>query len=166
MNFKSLKLIVIPFFVLLAPFVGTALVVPYLIDHYEGLSEVLSVQQQVLIFGAASLVIGFGLFPSTLTAIVLGFFYGWKGIVLMSIIYMVASMIGYFVAHQNKVFFQELFRKRKKVGVAIEALKNRPFLFIVLLRISPVLPFAWGNYLLGVLEIPFRTYFSATFLGI
>lgn len=165
MKLKLFFQYLVPFFIVVAPFIGTALVVPYLIDNYIGLAESFSIQDQFLIFSIASVIIGLGLFPSTLTAIVLGFFYGWRGFLLMCVVYMVASIIGYVIAKANKSFFWSFLAKKKKAILIIEELKEKPFFLIVLLRISPVLPFAWCNYLLGVLEIPFKSYFSSTFVG-
>lgn len=165
MKKRSLLHIIIPAFVVIAPFVGTAVVVPYLTQHYSGLADTLSVNTQVLIWSCASVVIGLGLFPSTLTAIIAGFFYGWKGLALICLVYMVAAIIGYFIAWANKAIFSDILAKKRKVVLVISELKRKPLVLIVLLRVSPVLPFAWCNYLLGVLEIPFFTYFYSTFIG-
>lgn len=149
----------------IAPFVGTALVVPYLISNYSVLVDSLSVNTQVFIWCCAAILVGMGLFPSTLTAIIAGFFYGWQGLIVIFFVYMTASVIGYFIASFNKRFFSDLLTSKKKIGLAIEELKRHPFLLIVLLRISPVLPFAWCNYLMGILEISFLKYFYSTLIG-
>lgn len=165
MRNKSWLHIIIPVLVVIAPFVGTAVVVPYLINNYSGLADSLSLNVQLLIWVCAAVVIGMGLFPSTLTAIIAGFFYGWQGFWVICFVYMMASVIGYGIALANKGFFSEMLTKKKKVGLIVTELKKKPFLLISLLRISPVLPFAWCNYLLGILEIPFSTYFYSTLVG-
>ena len=42
---------------------------------------------------------------------------------------------------------------------------NKALLLVTLLRLSPVLPFTFSNYLAGVTSIPIPTFFLGTFLG-
>lgn len=45
-------------------------------------------------------------------------------------------------------------------------LGKRDFLFLVALRLSPLLPYSWLNVLMGLVGLPFRLFFVSTLVGV
>lgn len=118
-------------------------------------------------YGAAyvlATILGLPALPLTLGA---GFLYGpLRGVLLIS----PASLLG---ATGAFLISRGLARRRVEAWLAHRpafqaidaAARERPFSTVLLLRLSPLLPFNVLNYALGLSPVPLRTYVLASFVG-
>lgn len=111
-------------------------------------------------------VVASGLFSTTLLAACGGYFLGWQSLIFFVPVYMVATILGYLVGRTNeKGQLEESLMKIEETSVILTNLYKRHWLVIFFLRISPVLPFAVINILLGAIRTPWLTFLSATLVG-
>ena len=61
--------------------------------------------------------------------------------------------------------FKHLRRRADVLDGVFSAVETEPFKLIVCLRLSPMLPSTLNSYLLGLTNVPFRTYLSASLVG-
>lgn len=105
----------------------------------------------------AGFVMGCALLPTTLTAVLAGYWLGWIGFPWLVLAYGLASALGFglgkilhlnlqdFIAERFPDFFQKLESKRAKTGS-----------LIFFIRISPVIPFAISNFLFASLSVSLK----------
>lgn len=74
-----------------------------------------------------------------------------------------AFLVGRYLARAHVV---RMIRDRPKAKAIHEAISNDGWKVVLLLRLSPVVPFNVQNYVLGVTDIPFWPYAGATGVGI
>jgi uncharacterized membrane protein YdjX (TVP38/TMEM64 family) len=74
-----------------------------------------------------------------------------------------AFLVARFIVRQRVT---ELTRKRPELDAVDKVVAEEGWKVVVLLRLSPLVPFNLQNYFLGATEIGFFPYFAATFLGI
>ncbi|MCL6269104.1 VTT domain-containing protein [Sansalvadorimonas sp. 2012CJ34-2] len=115
---------------------------------------------------ASSLTMAFGLTPTTFIALVSGFFMGITGVIPMVLAYSMASVIGYGIGHllDGGHFLKSLTRYDVVSRVA-EDLKHRPVSLIILVRLSPVLPFCLMNLALAALRVRLSAFLLAGAAG-
>lgn len=107
-----------------------------------------------------------GLFSTTLLAACGGYFLGWKSLIYFIPVYMVATLIGYMAGKiSKKGQLEESLMQIEETATILTNLYKRQWLVIFFLRISPVLPFAVINLLMGAIRTPIWTYISATLVG-
>ncbi|GMQ27126.1 hypothetical protein Aoki45_38090 [Algoriphagus sp. oki45] len=112
---------------------------------------------QLLVFAGISLVLGLALLPTTLTAIAVGFFWGWIGFPALVGGYILANMIGYGLGKLlNEDFMEILYSQQPKLEREIENRLTHPSSLIFFIRLSPVIPFALSNFVFASLKIPLR----------
>lgn len=104
--------------------------------------------------------------PAAAMSVVGGLAFGWWGFVLA----MAGSLIGSlppFWAVQRWLRGPVLRRfPERQVAAADRAVRRNGFVFVALLRLTPILPFTLQNYLLGLTPVPTRTYLWATLIGL
>ena len=104
--------------------------------------------------------------PTTFIALVSGYFLGWQAVAPMVVSYIVASMMGYVLG--KKLDGGRLlsgFPPNAKIHQIIEGMKQRDWMLMILVRISPVLPFSLINLLLPATGLRFKVFILAGFLG-
>lgn len=119
-----------------------------------------------LIFLCSSLTMAFALTPTTLVALCSGYFLGATAIWFVIPAYLLASIIGFFSARfiDGGSLLKAVSQKPKAKNF-VQNLNQKSFGFVVLSRLSPVLPFALMNFVLAALKVPFRTFMLAGFIG-
>jgi len=137
-----------------------------LLYEKQRLLQSLSLGQQVLYFAVVAFTMAFALTPTTLVAIVTGYYFGWAGLPGMVLAYALASALGYELAqrldHGKLHHFLHLFPKAEAV---LEELKSQSWQLILLTRLSPVLPFALMTFVLAIVGVPRRRFLAASVLG-
>lgn len=104
--------------------------------------------------------------PTTFIAVMSGFFLGWISIPFMLISYLSASALGFILAkYIDQGKFHSSIRQLPKVAQFIGAINTKQLSFIILCRISPVLPFAIMNAVLSMINVSFAKFIGAGFLG-
>ena len=62
-------------------------------------------------------------------------------------------------------FIEEIISQSRKFRAIDEAISRRGFQLVLLLRLSPLLPFALSNYLYGMTKVNFWEYLAGTAIG-
>lgn len=161
-NRHSLILII---WMTIMPLVCSALITVLALKYEVAIREFTSFQW-LLYFIAVTITMATALTPTTFIALLSGFFLGWYAVPFMLIAYLSASGLGYFLAkYVDKGHFINSISKLPKVSNFIEAINQTQLSFIILCRISPVLPFAIMNVVLSIMRVDFKTFLWAGFLG-
>lgn len=102
--------------------------------------------------------------PFSLTA---GVIYGWWGIPIAYIGSICGSMIAFLIARGvGHKHVRRLCEKKPIVRALERTLVKGGFRLVLLIRLSGVLPFAVQNYSFGVTAVDWRSYLSASLLGL
>lgn len=101
-------------------------------------------------------------FLNTLSGAVFGF---WKGIIIVYVVTIASGMVGYFLGrHFLYRFVKSRFQER--IESLEEKLQNSSFVFLVALRLSPLLPYGVINIVLGGLNIRWTLFMASTVVGV
>lgn len=133
---------------------------------YEASIRAFTTLHWLLFFSGTAFSMAMALTPTTFIALISGYFLGWQAVPYMLVAYLTASGIGYYLARyvdQGK-FFQTL-KQAPKVDRFIAGINQKQFSFIILCRISPVLPFAIMNVVLSMMQVSFSRFLWAGFIG-
>lgn len=161
-NKHSLFLII---WMTIMPLICSALITVLALKYEVAIREFTSFQW-LLYFIAVTITMATALTPTTFVALLSGFFLGWNAVPFMLIAYLSASGLGYFLAkYVDRGHFINSISKLPKVASFVQAINQKQLSFIILCRISPVLPFAIMNVLLSIMRVDFKTFLWAGFLG-
>ncbi|UZR92367.1 TVP38/TMEM64 family protein [Chondrinema litorale] len=93
----------------------------------------------------------FGLTPTTFISIISGYVLAWPAVLPLVISYMLASLVGYFTAKIiDKGNFIKSIEEDEKLSKVYERLQGNELFAVFFTKISPVIPFAVGNFLLSI----------------
>ncbi|HWD57878.1 MAG TPA: TVP38/TMEM64 family protein [Stellaceae bacterium] len=121
----------------------------------------------VVIFGAVLLVATFLPLPDWPLPIVAGYVYGAWAFLLVYVGIGVPSILAFLAArYLARDRIRDLVERREKYRVIDKAVAKEGWQVVVLLRLSPVIPFNLQNYALGITGVPFWEYVGATLAGI
>jgi uncharacterized membrane protein YdjX (TVP38/TMEM64 family) len=147
------------------PFLVSSVIVTFIIQYQEQIAD-FSVTSWILFYLAASFCMAFAFTHTTFVALVSGFFLGWKAIPYVIFSYLLALIIGYFLAKKlDKGKLLDSLTSIPKAKIIAEELKSTELKIIVLSRLSPVLPFAMMNLFLSMLDAKFKNYMLGGFAG-
>ncbi len=125
-------------------------------NFFENLS-LESLASQIFFTTALALLLGLALLPTTLSALVTGYYFGWMGFPGLFIGYLLANVIGYGLGKAlNADFLSLLYLRKPELQAQIESRVQRPQSLIFFVRISPVIPFAISNFLFASLQIDLK----------
>ncbi len=120
----------------------------------------------ILIFAGLSIPITLSLIPNTMAGLFMGFLLGFWALPGMVISFSLASVLGFFLGKRLDSGLRDtLFTIWPSWKKGFEKLKNRSFFLVVSFRLMPVPPFSIGNLLLSWFNLPFSTFFWASFWG-
>ncbi|MBL4654944.1 MAG: VTT domain-containing protein [Bacteroidia bacterium] len=119
-----------------------------------------------LFFSVSTITMAVALTPSTYIAALSGYFYSWAGLGGLILAYTIASILGLLIGKSIKPdsikkTINDLFKKPNLV----ENLEKRQFEFIVLSRLSPIMPFAMLNLALSIYNIKWSKYIIGSIVG-
>ncbi|MCY7351226.1 MAG: VTT domain-containing protein [Cytophagaceae bacterium] len=137
----------------------------WVVTHEAEIEEFTPVQWNG-IYALSALTMAFALTPTTLVALMSGYFLGWASTGPVVLAYSLASLIGYEVARRLDggkllTWLEQNHRARQVMA----RLRQREFSVIFLARLSPVLPFAVTNVLFSVSGTSRRNFLVAGLLG-
>jgi uncharacterized membrane protein YdjX (TVP38/TMEM64 family) len=132
----------------------------------EAMLHALGGSELALAFTASAFTMAFGLTPTTYVALLSGYFVGWVSLAGVVPAYMVAAMLGYGAATLiDRGALARLLSRYVKDEAATDRLRRGEIPFIILVRISPFLPFALMNILLAALRTRITPFLLASLLG-
>lgn len=149
----------------LIPLLSSSIITALLIQNQDFFQS-LTLEQWLPFFALSTLTMAAAITPTTFIALVSGYFLGWQAAGFMIGSYLMASVLGY-------MFGQFLDGGRllgslchqPKIRLLIEEIKKRDWVVMVLVRISPVLPFSLINLLLPATGLKFKVFVLAGFFG-
>ncbi|CUH39659.1 TVP38/TMEM64 family inner membrane protein YdjZ [Jannaschia seosinensis] len=104
--------------------------------------------------------------PAAAMSVVGGLAYGWWGFPLA----MAGSLLGAVPPYLiGRTWLRNWMLRRiagPRIHAADRAIAGNGFVFVSLLRLTPILPFTAQNWLLGLTDVGFRTYCAATLIGL
>ena len=108
----------------------------------------------------------FALTPTTLIALMSGFLWGFEAIFGLIVSYGMAAIVGYFLGKKiDNGHLNDFFSKNEKLNLLENKIKDKSIIIILLMRISPVLPFAITNIFLAMLKINFPKFLGMSIVG-
>lgn len=121
----------------------------------------------VVIFAVIYIVATVMLIPASLLTLGAGFIYGpFWGTLLVSPISVMAAFIAYCLARSRlRPWIQSKVQGAAKFGAVDNAVGEKGFKIVLLLRLSPLFPFTILNYALGLTQVKMRSYVLASFIG-
>lgn len=137
-----------------------------LLLYFESELLVWNFWQWLILYVGVSILMGFALMPTTLMAFLTGYFLSFEGTPLMIGSYLIASYIGYQVGLflEGKKIHKNLLEK-PKVSRFLASLKEKSWKLIILVRLSPILPFAVTNLVLSAIRFPIKIFLIGSFIG-
>lgn len=121
----------------------------------------------VVIFGLVLMIATFLPLPDWPLPVVAGYVYGIWAFPLVYIGVGVASILAFLAArHLARDGIRRLVAHRPKYQAIDKAVARKGWQVVLLLRLSPMIPFNLQNYALGVTGVRFRHYVGATLAGI
>ncbi len=162
---KSLKLIFLSSWMLLAPLIGSVTLAGLLLS-FEAQIANFDLVTWILFCLLSILTIALALTPTTLIAIAMGYFLGWIALPIIIACYQIASLIGYQLAKVvDDGFIATWIADKPKVKLFLEKLHQNETESIILARISPILPFAIMNVVLALARVSLQRFFWAGLVG-
>jgi uncharacterized membrane protein YdjX (TVP38/TMEM64 family) len=121
----------------------------------------------VVIFGAAYVLGTVLLAPGSAMSIAAGLAFGGWAIPLVLVAATTGASLAFLIArHLARDTVARLIEERPKLKAVDNAVDEEGWKVVVLLRLSPMVPFNLQNYAFGLTRIRFWTYAAATFAGI
>jgi len=123
--------------------------------------------QWIAIYTVSIFTMAFALTPTTVIAIISGYFLGFSAVVPVVVSYSLASIGGYLLSKPLGDNFQAVIRSSyPKIDSFIHRMSDKsPVSFVIFSRISPILPFAVMNLVLPFIGVKFKPYFWGGILG-
>ena len=141
-------------------------IITVLAVKYEAIIRDFSIFHWTLYFLAVTITMAVALTPTTFIALLSGYFLGWHSVPFMLISYLAASGIGFFLAkYIDQGKFLNSISQLPKVSNFIQAINSTQLSFIILCRISPILPFAIMNVVLSIMRVNIINFLWAGFIG-
>lgn len=151
-------------FLILPLFAGTAISLWAI--HQEDFLRKADFPVLVLLFLLLSIAIATSLIPNTIAGLLAGYFWSWWGLAGMIFAFVSASCLGFMIGRRLDHGFKEIVVKIwPGVRPILDGLQKQSFWTVMLLRLSPVPPFAIGTLLLSWINIPFRAFLGGSLLG-
>lgn len=121
----------------------------------------------VLIFALIYVVGAVVLAPAAVLTIAAGFAYGFWGLPIVLVAATIAASLAFLIArYAARDTVRRLLESRRNIAAIDKAVAEDGWKIVMLLRLSPLIPFNLQNYLFGVTAISFPHYVAATFAGI
>ncbi|MGI9275244.1 MAG: TVP38/TMEM64 family protein [Endozoicomonas sp.] len=147
------------------PLIFSPLLTALMIRHEPFLQNLTPVQWLPL-FGLSALTMALAMTPSTVVALVSGFFLGWASTPFMLMAYLLASALGYLIGRWlDRGRLMPALKEHPRVHTVLSGLHHQEWSLMILTRLSPVLPFALMNLLLAAVKVRFRVFLVGGFFG-
>ncbi|MGD9617671.1 MAG: TVP38/TMEM64 family protein [Alphaproteobacteria bacterium] len=105
--------------------------------------------------------------PGSLLTIAAGFAYGFWGLPIALTAATIGASLAFLVArHLARDRVRQAIGRRRNIAAIDRAIAAEGWKIVLLLRLSPLVPFNLQNYLFGITAVRFAPYVAATFAGI
>ncbi|QKJ21666.1 TVP38/TMEM64 family protein [Poseidonibacter lekithochrous] len=146
------------------PILGSLLSL-YIIFSYPEITEWIK-DHSILFFTGTAFTMAILLTPTTFIASLSGFLFGLSSLVYVVPAYLLASLLGYiFGRHLDKGRLLKSMVDMDNKELLKNTVESNPFWFVILCRISPILPFGLMNLLLPAFGVKVKEFITAGTLG-
>lgn len=146
------------------PILGSLLSL-YIIFSYPEITEWIK-NHTTLFFIGTAFTMAILLTPTTFIASLSGFLFGLSSLVYVVPAYLLASLLGYmFGRHLDKGKLLKSMVEIDNKELLKNTVESNPFWFVILCRISPILPFGLMNLLLPAFGVKVKEFITAGTLG-
>jgi uncharacterized membrane protein YdjX (TVP38/TMEM64 family) len=106
-----------------------------------------------VVYGILIFTMSIGITPTTLVAIASGYLLGWNGLIPVVISYMASTFVGFRIGKWGDKgnIIENI--KSDKIKNLLGNIHQREWQAIILIRLSPIVPFAVGNFVFAALRI-------------
>lgn len=119
-----------------------------------------------IIFASAYMVATVLMVPGAPMTVTAGLAFGLWGIPLVAASATLGSALAFLIArHVARSYVERLIERRRHLRAVVRAVAARGGSVVLLLRLSPLIPFNVQNYLLGAAGVPFVRFIAATAIG-
>jgi len=126
----------------------------------------LSPSQWVWVYLSSVFTMALAFTPTTFVATLSGVFLGWQSLWYLVPAYLLASVVGFGLSKSvGATSIQTVLHAYPTSDQVLNRLRQNDFLLVVMCRISPVLPFAIMNIVLGYSGVRFRSFFLGGLVG-
>jgi uncharacterized membrane protein YdjX (TVP38/TMEM64 family) len=138
-----------------------------LIVEYVAEIENFKLLHWLLVYSIVVLTMALALTPTTIIALLSGYFLGFEAITPVVLSYSLASLGGFYLSHILGGNFQQVIQRAyPKINDLIHRMSDKsPTRFVVFSRISPILPFAVMNLILPFIGIRLKPFFWGGLIG-
>lgn len=120
-----------------------------------------------VIFAAVYIIATVGLAPGAALTIGAGLVFGGLGFPLVVVAATIGAALAFLMArYLARPWAERMIARRPKFKAVDQAVTEDGWKVVLLLRLSPLVPFNLQNYFFGVTEVKFWHYVAATFVGI
>jgi uncharacterized membrane protein YdjX (TVP38/TMEM64 family) len=163
-NTGGIRLLLLLAVVAVFPTIFSSSVIYFLRDTF--FTGSIGLQDAMLFFLIAIFTMSLALTPTTLVAILTGYFFGWSGFIPLMLAYAVACILGLQTGKfLNHYFVGDRLFQNKKLHRFFEQLHQQEFMLVFFGRLSPVLPFAMMNIAFASIELNLKRYIIASISG-
>lgn len=110
-----------------------------------------------------SIFLTFGICTTTFTCLAGGYLFGWKILIIILPTYLISQTLGFWIANKIDKNLILILKEKKKYPHFLDNVTENESKVVFFSRISPVLPFALMNMVLGILKVNFKKF---TFAGL
>jgi uncharacterized membrane protein YdjX (TVP38/TMEM64 family) len=104
--------------------------------------------------------------PGALLTIAAGFAYGFWGVPIALAAATAGASLAFLIArYLARDRFRRAIETRRNIAAIDRAVAAEGWKIVLLMRLSPLVPFNLQNYVFGLTAVPFRSYVAATFVG-
>ena len=120
-----------------------------------------------ILYGAVYVVAALLLVPGLVLTLGAGVLFGVvRGSVIVTLAANTAAALAFLIArYLARAHVEALARRNAKFAAVDAAIRERGWKVVLLLRLSPVVPFSLSNYLYGLTSVGFVPYVAASFIG-
>jgi uncharacterized membrane protein YdjX (TVP38/TMEM64 family) len=134
--------------------------------YNQGMLKFLGLTGWIKLYLLSVFTMAFALTPTTFIALITGYFLGMSGAFLALPSYVSASLLGFYAGRfVDRGNLLTSVGGNEKVSTFLRNLKEKEFTFIVLSRLSPVLPFSLMNFVLSAMQVNLKNFLTAGTLG-
>ncbi|GGF18734.1 hypothetical protein GCM10011339_03380 [Echinicola rosea] len=151
--------------VMAVPAVGSLVLASY-VYSYPGISDKIYPTLYLIVIVSGTFLMGLALCPTTVLAILTGYWWGWAMFPAVIMAYSLASLLGYFIGLSlDKNSFEALLGNYPKAKALFQKNRDRMGTLIFFTRISPIIPFALSNILFAMIKAGWKNILIYGFLG-
>lgn|GEM_PF-3452107 len=133
---------------------------------WRGTLATLSDVQWAGLFAISAMTMAVALTPSTLIALISGYFLGWQALCYIVISYPIASALGFMVGKRlDHGKLMNALPDASRLRLVLEGLSGHQWPLVMLTRLSPILPFSLMNLLLPAIGVRLSVFLLAGSVG-